>query len=137
MNQKHKCFICGHSSIHGDRNVTKKGVQRGRSMQDIREKANAVSRIKDDLPENKTVKAAAKEEAEDIISDEGRKSSHSKSARVLAIIALAILAFLVIWLVVCIITDSPHTMAVLFCVIFFPIVIYIMFWLKKVFGGKS
>ena len=106
-------------------------------MQDIREKANAVSRLKDDPPENKKSNNAAKEKAEKEITDEGKNSSHSKSARVLAIIALVILAALVVWLIICIITDSPYTMAVLFCVIIFPIILYIMFWLKKVFGDKS
>ena len=77
---------------------------------------------------NTKEKAAGKEKKETV---EGR----SKGARILAIIALAILFGLLVWLVVCLITGSKYTMAVLFCVIIYPILLYIGLWLKKVFSS--
>ena len=54
--------------------------------------------------------------------------------RVMAILALAILLGLLVWLVICIATGSKYTMAVLFLVILYPILIYLFFWIKKVFS---
>ena len=59
----------------------------------------------------------------------------SRAARIGAIIGLVIFLGLFIWLIVCIITGSKYTMAMLFCVIIYPIILYIMKWLKKVFSS--
>ncbi len=58
----------------------------------------------------------------------------SSLSRIMAIIGLLILVALVVWLVFCLATGSKYTMAVLFCVILYPVLLYIAFWLKKVFS---
>ena len=59
----------------------------------------------------------------------------SPGARIAAIIALLILAALFVWLIICIATGSKYTMAVIFCIIIYPLIIYFMLWLKKVFSS--
>ena len=63
-------------------------------------------------------------------------SKAGKMKRILAIIALVIMAALLIWLIVCIITNSELTIPVLFCNIIYPIILYVMVWLKRVFSRK-
>lgn len=82
----------------------------------------------ENIKNNKKENAAGQGKKE---ASEGR----SKGARIMAIIALAILFGLLVWLVVCLITGSKYTMAVLFCVIVYPILLYIGLWLKKVFSS--
>ncbi len=72
----------------------------------------------------------AAEEAEEAVLVPGR----GKAARILAIIGLLIMLGLIVWLVVCLITDSPRTVAVLFVVILYPVILYLFFWIKKVFS---
>jgi len=85
-------------------------------MSNIRDRADAVRQFEE--------KAAEKPAA-------GR----SRGARIMAIIALLILLGLIIGLVVCMITGSEYTLAMLFCVIIYPIILYIMNWLRKVFSS--
>ena len=71
---------------------------------------------------------AAEEEVRKIV------ETQTRIKRILAFIALFILAALVIWLIICIITGSKYTLAVLFCLILYPVLLYVFLWLKKVFA---
>ncbi len=71
---------------------------------------------------------AAEEEVRKIV------EKQTRIKRILAFIALFILAALVIWLIICIITGSKYTLAVLFCLILYPVLLYVFLWLKKVFA---
>ncbi len=108
--------------------------QGGYGMNDIKDRANAVLNY-----EEKEADATVKEQntdpevGETVQEETGPK--RSKAARVGAFIALGILLGLIIWLIVCIITGSKYTLAVLFCVIIYPIILYFMSWLKKVFSA--
>ena len=101
-------------------------------MQDIKDKANAVSRYQEKPPAEK--KEIRKAGAEPENTEEEGTVKHSLAARILAVIALLIFLGLIIWLIVCIVTESQYTLAVIFCVIIYPILLYVMFWLKKVFS---
>ena len=68
--------------------------------------------------------------------EEELPKARRKSVRVLAIIGLVIMAFLICWLIFCIITGSQYTLAVLFVTIIIPIILYIFLWLKKVFSRE-
>ena len=71
---------------------------------------------------------AAEEEVRKIV------EKQTRIKRILAFIALFILAALVIWLIICIITGSKYTLAVLFCLILYPVLLSVFLWLKKVFA---
>ena len=96
----------------------------------LKEKADSVKNISEDtvIPERK----AKEQEIEDITVGAKKRGVLS---RVMAIIALAILAALFVWFIICVITGSQYTMAVLFCLIIYPILLYIALWLKKVFSS--
>ena len=66
-------------------------------------------------------------------SSEGREP-RSTFARVVAIICLVIMAALLVWFVICLVTGSSYTLAVLFLLILYPVVLYLLVWLKKVFS---
>lgn len=98
---------------------------------------------KTEATENKTAenqpeekKPAEKKPAADADHVAGSETARKRRPieRVLAILALAILLGLLVWLVICIATGSKYTMAVLFLVILYPILIYLFFWIKKVFS---
>ncbi len=57
-----------------------------------------------------------------------------KASRVFAVIGLVILAALFVWFIVCLITGSPRTLAVLVLLILYPIILYLFFWVKKTFS---
>ena len=59
---------------------------------------------------------------------------HSKLSRVVAVVCLVIMAALLVWFVICLVTGSSHTLAVLFLLILYPVVLYLLIWLKKVFS---
>ena len=96
----------------------------------LKEKADSVKNISEDtvIPERK----AKEQEVEDITVGAKKRGVLS---RAMAIIALAILAALFVWFIICVITGSQYTMAVLFCLIIYPILLYIALWLKKVFSS--
>ena len=78
-------------------------------------------------------------EETEAVSDPGAEQlpkKRSMVARVLAIIGLCVMAFLIGWLIFCVATGSQYTVAVLFVTILYPIILYLFFWLKKVFSKK-
>ena len=61
----------------------------------------------------------------------------SKASRVIAIILLAIFAIMLGIFIYFIITGSQYILAMLFVVIVYPIIIYIILWLRKVFNKNE
>ena len=59
---------------------------------------------------------------------------HSLFSRIMALLALALIIGLVGGVIYCIVTDSEHLMAMMFTAIVVPLIIYLLVWLKKVFG---
>ena len=78
-------------------------------------------------------------EETEAVSDPGAEQlpkKRSRVAQVLAIIGLCVMAFLIGWLIFCVATGSQYTVAVLFVTILYPVILYLFFWLKKVFSKK-
>ena len=99
-------------------------------MSNIKDRADAVRQY-----EEKAAEMPAGKEVSEDASVKQPASGRSKGVRILAIIALLIFLGLIIGLIVCMITGSKYTMAMLFCVIIYPSILYIMKWLKKVFSS--
>jgi len=98
----------------------------------LKEKADSVKNINEDTLQSISEKEPEEQVTEELVTGTKKRGVLS---RVMAILALAILAALFIWFIVCVITGSQYTMAVLFCLIIYPILLYIALWLKKVFSS--
>lgn len=61
----------------------------------------------------------------------------SKLSRVLAILLLAIYAVLLGIFIYLVIIQSQYILAMLFVIIIYPIIIYIILWLNKVFSKNE
>jgi len=61
----------------------------------------------------------------------------SKLSRVLAILLLAIYAVLLGIFIYLVIVQSQYILAMLFVIIIYPIIIYIILWLNKVFSKNE
>ena len=61
----------------------------------------------------------------------------SKLSRVLAILLLAIYAVLLGIFIYFVIVQSQYILAMLFVIIIYPIIIYIILWLNKVFSKNE
>ena len=61
----------------------------------------------------------------------------SKLSRVIAVLLLAIYAVLLGIFIYLIITQSQYILAMLFVIIVYPIIIYIILWLNKVFSKNE
>lgn len=61
----------------------------------------------------------------------------SKFSRVLAILLLAIYAVLLGIFIYLVIVQSQYILAMLFVIIIYPIIIYIILWLNKVFSKNE
>ena len=60
--------------------------------------------------------------------------SHGKAARVFAVIGLLIMAVLVVWFLICLVTGSDQTLAVMVTLILYSVILYLFLWLRKVFS---
>ena len=98
----------------------------------LKEKADSVKNIDEEVIRSNPEENG---EAEGLEAQAAGGKKKSAVSRVLAILALAVLAALFIWFIICLITGSQYTMAVLFCLIIYPILLYIALWLKKVFSS--
>ena len=58
----------------------------------------------------------------------------SLAARIIAILCLLMFAVMIGIFIYFIITGSEYILAILFVVILFPVIIYLIVWLKKVFS---
>ena len=89
-----------------------------------------------DQKENYTEPDNTSGETTEDTSGEGvpERRQRTKAERIFAVIGLVIMAGLLIWLFVCLITGSKLTMAVLFCTILYPVLLYLFFWIKKAFS---
>ena len=61
-------------------------------------------------------------------------ASHGKAARVFAVIGLLIMAVLVVWFLICLVTGSDQTLAVMVTLILYSVILYLFLWLRKVFS---
>ena len=61
-------------------------------------------------------------------------ASHGKADRVFAVIGLLIMAVLVVWFLICLVTGSDQTLAVMVTLILYSVILYLFLWLRKVFS---
>lgn len=66
--------------------------------------------------------------------DVGEVKKASLAARIIAILCLLMFAVMIGIFIYFIITGSEYILAMLFVVIIFPVIIYLIVWLKKVFS---
>ena len=64
----------------------------------------------------------------------GEVKKASLAARIIAILCLLMFAVMIGIFIYFIITGSEYILAMLFVVIIFPVIIYLIVWLKKVFS---
>ncbi len=62
---------------------------------------------------------------------------HSLPSRILAIVLLLIFVGILIGYIYTIVTKSKYTFSMLFLVIIYPLIVYLILWLKKVFDRKE
>ena len=65
------------------------------------------------------------------------KEKRSILSRVIAIILLAIYAVFLGVFIYFVITGSKYILAMLFVIIVYPVSLYLIFWIRKVFGGNN
>ncbi len=65
------------------------------------------------------------------------KEKRSILSRVIAIILLAIYAVFLGIFIYFVITGSKYILAMLFVIIVYPVSLYLIFWIRKVFGGNN
>ena len=77
------------------------------------------------------------EDNKEYISEEENMMEQPKKSTALRIIAILLLVFYVCLFgvfIYMIITGSSHIFAMIFIIIMYPVLLYIMVWLRKVFG---
>ena len=62
---------------------------------------------------------------------------HSLFSRILAIVLLLIFVVILIGYIYTIVTKSKYTFSMLFIVIIYPLIVYLILWLKRVFDRKE
>ena len=65
------------------------------------------------------------------------KEKRSILSRVIAIILLAIYAVFLGIFIYFVISGSKYILAMLFVIIVYPVSLYLIFWIRKVFGGNN
>ena len=65
------------------------------------------------------------------------KEKRSILSRIIAIILLAIYAVFLGIFIYFVITGSKYILAMLFVIIVYPVSLYLIFWIRKVFGGNN
>ena len=65
------------------------------------------------------------------------KEKRSILSRVIAIILLAIYAVFLGIFIYFVIIGSKYILAMLFVIIVYPVSLYLIFWIRKVFGGNN
>ena len=76
-------------------------------------------------------------EENEIINEDPNPKKTGIVSRILAFLALLIMVGLIVAFIWCIFSGSKYIIQMLFLVIIYPVIVYVMVWLRKVFDRKE